>query len=584
MSDKITSAMITLNSENIKKVAEKAKNAGVNLYSEMSGPSTKARTEKGAKSYSVSGDPRVDLFFKSVRGMPCASPEKPADAYLESLLEECWKVSPMDTLKLGFYIRDCRGGKGEKALFWAFCWWLLRSHPSELGTNIQHVPFFGSWKDLLRVFSGTLSEEIMVKLYTSQLKSDVALLGSGHENNITLAAKYAPSEKGAFDRKFTAVTKFCNELGVNKATYRRKYLRPLRAKINTVEEMMCAGRWGEIDYSKVPSVASGRYRKAFTKHDPKRYQEFLCRVTKGEAKMNTGVLHPHEIAKAYISGASHVLTKIEPTAEAQWAQFVKDQRARRAKLENPVEMLAIVDVSGSMYGPYGASVTPIAVSLSLGVLIAELNSKESPFYRKWITFSRSPKMETLKGNTLCEIFQRMDKCHWDMSTRLQPVFDMILTAASAFSVPPEKMPKMLVILSDMQFDAACPDRTNWEEIDRKYREAGYNRPVIVFWNLRGDTLDFPVTDKVSGTALVSGFSASTLSLLMDGNVPNPYQVMRKAIDNPRYERITLPPPPVEWVLEDGASGSSEKGSDSEEPSKSTPIKEIIEKHMKNVQT
>lgn len=548
--------------------------ANVNLYAEMSDPSAKAHTKKGAKSYSVSGDPRVDLFFKSVRGMPCAnlrpSESGSDEAYLEFLLDECWKVSPLDTLKLGFYIRDCRGGKGEKALFWAFCQWLLRHHSSELETNIQCVPFFGSWKDLLQIFLGTQSQDFMIQLYTSQLKSDLALLGTDGEGKITLAAKYAPSEKGAFDRKFAAVTKFCNELGINKATYRQKYIRPLRTKIRTVEEMMCAGRWGEIDYSKVPSIASGRYRKAFTKHDPKRYHEFLCKVTKGEAKMNTGVLHPHEIAKIYTSGPCHIEATPNPTAEAQWVQFIKDQRAKRAKFENPVEMLAIVDVSGSMYDtlthtcpPSRSSVAPINVSLSLGVLIAELNSKESPFYRKWITFSEIPKMETLKGNTLCEIFQNMDKCHWDMSTRLQPVFDMILTIAVTFSVPPEKMPKMLVILSDMQFDTACPDnsQTNWEEIDRKYLEAGYNRPVIVFWNLLGDTLDFPVTDKVSGTALVSGFSAATLSLLMDGNVPDPYQVMRKAIDNPRYRRIT--------------------GSDS--PSPNTPIKKIIEEHLKNVQ-
>ncbi len=79
--------------------------------------------------------------------------------------------------------------------------------------------------------------------------------------------------------------------------------------------------------------------------------------------------------------------------------------------------------------------------------------------------------------------------------------------------------------------------TNWEAIEKKYAKSGYERPTIVFWNLRGDTLDFPVTNDVPNTALVGGFSADILNLLMDGNVPNPYEVMRKAIDNPRYARV-----------------------------------------------
>ena len=554
---------IKLTAHNIRGVADKAKASDVNLYTTMSTPGASAETEKGAKSYPVSGDPRVDLFFKSVRNMPCADfsaaegTEEAKEKYFEFLLDECWKKSSLDTLRLGFYIRDCRGGKGEKLLFRAFCRWLLREHIHDLRINMDNIPFFGSWKDLLIVFLGTSQESRAILQLATQLKGDKVKLGTKEENEITLASKYAPNESGSFDKKFKVVAKLCSQLECTKVQYRKEYLRPLRERSNIVEEQMCARAWEEIDYSKIPSIAGKRYKKAFEKHDKERYAAFLESVMKGEKKMNVGVLQPHEIVKPYIT---HGLNpKKDDTVEAQWKQFVADRKDRRTKLvESGVDVpniLPIIDVSGSMFGKPGLNpVAPIQVSVAMGLFLSLMNDENSPFYRKWVTFSTSPKMETLKGELLCEIVGNMDTTNWECSTRLQPVFDLILDTANMYGVSAERMPKMIVILSDMCFNSCVRDIsggsnsfgygrnskvpiTNWEAIENKYAKSGYTRPTIVFWNLRGDTLDFPVTDKIPNTALIGGFSADILNLLLDGNVPDPYSVMRKAIDNPRYTRV-----------------------------------------------
>ena len=175
---------IKLTAHNIRGVADNAKFSDVNLYTTMSTPGASAETEKGAKSYPVSGDPRVDLFFKSVRNMPCADfsadegTEEAKEKYFEFLLEECWEKSALDTLRLGFYIRDCRGGKGEKLLFRAFCRWLLREHIHDLRINMDSIPFFGSWKDLLIVFLGTSQESRAILQLATQLKDDKVKLGT----------------------------------------------------------------------------------------------------------------------------------------------------------------------------------------------------------------------------------------------------------------------------------------------------------------------------------------------------------------------------------------------------------------------
>ena len=447
---------LTLTAHNIGTVAKQAKASDVNLYKEMGKSSTSAQTEKGAKSYSVSGDPRVDLFFKSVRNMPCADfsavegTEESKEKYFEFLLEECWTCSPLDTLRLGFYIRDCRGGKGEKLLFRAFCRWLLRNHLHDMRANMEHIPFYGSWKDLLIVFLGTSQESRALLQLANQLKTDKAKLGTEETKDITLAAKYAPNESGSFDKKFKVVAKLCSHLGCNKKQYRTEFLRPLRERSNIVEEQMCARHWEEIDYSKVTSIAGKRYKKAFEKHDKERYAAFLANVMKGETKMNVSVLQPHEIAKPYFAGHgwSH-LTKDE-TVEAQWKQFVADRKARRTKLvesgTDVPNILPIIDVSGSMTCRQGKNpVAPIEVSVAMGLFLSLMNDEKSPFYRKWLTFSTNPKMETLKGNLLCEIMGNLDKKNWECSTRLQPAFDLILDTANMYNVPADRMPKMLVI-------------------------------------------------------------------------------------------------------------------------------------------
>jgi hypothetical protein len=515
----------------------------------------KFKTDNGATSYSIgSHDPRVVLFTKSIRGMELRNPSNPDDTekFLEFLLEKCWKESPLDTLKLIFHIRDCRQGKGEKLIFRASCRWLLEYHSSELKSNLKHIPFYGTWKDPLQIFGGTVFEKKVIKIHTTQLKTDLEKLelrGDGGLNCVLDlgAAKFAPSEGCEFDKRWRLTTKFASALNVNKAIYRKKYLRPLRsAGVKIVEEQMCEKDWENINFSTVPSIAGKKYKDAFKKHCPEKYESFIENVIKGEVKMNVSVLTPVDILKDYISGCYGFSNSIKrnPVIEAQWYQMISDQRKRRniLSLESGLPIanaLCVVDVSGSMFSGMGNGFTPIQVSLGLGLTISLLNDEKSPFFRKWITFSGNPKMETLKGNELHEMINNMDQKNWSQNTNFESVFDLILETATAFSVPQANMPSMLIVISDMQFDEVESGKTNWDTIETKYEKNGYIRPTLVFWNANSKTMDMPVPHSdVPNCALISGFSANLLDPLIDGVVPSPFFLMRKVIDSDRYERIS----------------------------------------------
>ena len=76
--------------------------------------SSNASENKEEKGKSVGG--RLDLFFKSVRGMD--------DNLLDTLMEKSWAEDPLDTLRIVFHTRDCRKGKGERVLFYKMMGWM----------------------------------------------------------------------------------------------------------------------------------------------------------------------------------------------------------------------------------------------------------------------------------------------------------------------------------------------------------------------------------------------------------------------------------------------------------------------------
>ena len=125
-----------------------------------------------------------------------------------------------------------------------------------------------------------------------------------------------------------------------------------------------------------------------------------------------------------------------------------------------------------------------------------------------------------------------------MNTNINAAFKKILDVAVKGGVPQEEMPDMVLILSDMQFDQCVNhDDSAIEMIGRKYREAGYELPKVVFWNLNASYGNAPVKFDKSGTALVSGFSPAIVKPLLSGDLDDftPESVMLKTIMDDRYK-------------------------------------------------
>jgi hypothetical protein len=463
-----------------------------------------ARTANGMKARATSASAVLDLFglIGSARGTDITKQFTKALVENEEL-----------TVRMLLWARDIRGGAGERQTFRNLLAELEKSNPELASRLMYRIPELGRWDDLF-VYSDPANRARALRMF-----ADALMNGEG------LAFKWAPREKSSKRALATELRQFMQMSP-------REYRKMLAAGTNVVESRMCSKEWNEINFSHVPSLASARYQKAFGRNAGEAYSAYLAELKKPQAerdpkvKINASAIFPYDVVKSVVKGNAAV-------ADEQWKalpNYVGDAR-----------ILPMVDVSGSMGSlryDYKGIVQPIDVAVSLGLYLSEKNT--SDFKDLFLTFSTRPKLELLKG-TLSQRVAQLERAHWDMSTNLHGAFEEILRVAVRGKVSQEDMPDIVLVLSDMQFNSCTRyDDSAMEMIRRKYEQAGYEVPRIVFWNLSmygKENGNSPVRFDERGTAHVSGFSPAIMKSILANDLENytPYNVMVKTLLNDRYD-------------------------------------------------
>lgn len=488
-----------------------------------------ARTENGMKARATTTNSCVDFFFKvgASRGKDITH------LLISSIVED------VDTaIRIILWTRDIREGAGERELFRQACSWLDRNKPELAIAILPKIKELGRFDDYF-VFK---TPEVRLAAFEI-LKQE---LNAGN----ALAAKWCPREKSINKflekkvgkenlkgfthqkkmellsstqrNKILVAKEFRTFLGLSEKAYRKL----LSSCTKVVETDMCSNNWDNINFSHVPSVASSRYKKAFNRHTPN-YAEYVSKLISGDTsvKVNASSIFPYDVLNGVYG--KHFTKTEQDLVVAQWnalPNFVGD-----------ANILPMVDVSGSMTCPAGknANLTCLDVAVSLGLYLSEKNTGK--FKDLFLTFSEKSEMLHLKG-TVVERMQQMTRSSWGMNTNLHKAFEEILKIAVNGKVSQEEMPKMLLILSDMQFDACISfDDCAIEMMQRKYSKAGYSMPQIVFWNINSYD-NVPVSCNTNGVALVSGFSPSIVKSVLAAEPEQftPYGIMMATLSSDRY--------------------------------------------------
>lgn len=439
-----------------------------------------------------------------------------------SLFAQALKEDQDTALRNLLHARDVRGGKGVRNTVQNALVWLAINEPNLLlNTNlIEKIPYVGYWKDL-----STLVENSNVPLEVK--KKVIRVIAEALEKNETkaLAAKWV---------------KLKSPVGYMLRGYLKLSERDLRKKLvelrkEVVERKMCEKDWTGIIYSHVPSKAMNKYKEAFKRNDSVRFDSFINRVATGEEKINASTLFPHEVSKVYQTytqvdrynryDTSVVLDKV---AEAQWNALPNYLAGNNTKI------LPVVDLSGSMNSSAGNGYSYAHIAVTLTAYIA--TRSEGAFKNLLTTIADKPVFVDLTNQeTLLGQIKTINEGRVGYTTNIQATFDLILNHALSNNVPQEDMPEMVLILSDCQGNYSGRDETAYQMARRKFEQAGYQPPQLVFWVLNANTGNVPVKFNDSGSALVNGFSPATLKgVLSDLESYTPLNVMKTTLEDSRY--------------------------------------------------
>jgi hypothetical protein len=441
---------------------------------------------------------------------------------LITLFSKAYGEDPMTAMRILFWSRDVRGGSGERQVFRdIFQLFLSVNHPDVAEKNISIIPEFGRWDDLL-ITENTDLEKPAIEFIVSALKSAHGL-----------AAKWMP-RKGSFAnkiRKYMQLTpKDFRKLLVNLS--------------NTVEQKLCAKDYESINYSHVPSLAMSRYMTAFHKRDQARFVIYREALKKGEpgVKVNAGAVYPYDIIKSIKHGGDKTVN------QKQW------EALDNFLINSTERILPMADISGSMDRAVGnnQNLRAVDVALSLALYISERN--EGSFKDAFMTFTEVPILQFLTGkNNIADRLTQLGR-HAGLNTNIESAFRSLLDHAVNNKVVQEEMPTMMLILSDMEFDAF----RNWDNptaqnmVEKLYAEANaklkasgtdivYVVPKTVWWKINARQDNQPVQFGKTGSALVSGFSPALLKSILSGGLSEftPYNVMMKTISDTRYDVVQI---------------------------------------------
>lgn len=493
----------------------------MNLAEALEKQSSYTYTENGALAFNKTTSKVLDFFA-------VAGALRDDEGRAVSLFDSAFNEDPCLAVKALFYARDVRGGLGERRIPKLLLNHLANKHPEWVEANMELIPYFGRWDDLL-VLLDTPVEDKMFGFLRQTLKKDVEACESGKP--FSLLAKWLPTPNSGSKVTSDLGKRVAKGIISDKNEYIQycKTLVKLRKQLSLPEIAMAAKRYEDIEYSRIASRAMLFHKNAFKKNDTERFSVYLDSVKSGNAKMNTGALVPYNI----IHDVKRQDGVVTDELQLMWDNLPNYIEGDKTNI------LCMCDTSGSMTWDGGR---PYEVACGLGIYFAERN--HGMFHNKFITFSTKPEFVDIScgGKGLAEKMDIYMRADWGGSTDIGAAMKLILDAAVRGHVAHEDMPKALIIISDMEFNT-CTSRntaTFIETYKNKFEDNGYSLPDIIFWNVNSRNAIYHAQKNEAGVQLVSGENPSVFKQVINNIGKNPYDSMVATLSQERYNVIVLP--------------------------------------------
>lgn len=467
------------------------------------------RTDNGAAAHVHTTDALLDLFHTLDDNAPY---ERICDT-----MSAAWRSSPINTLRIVFYVLDVREGKAANFTFRHAMKWLAAHQAETFLASLKHVAFFGYYKDLPELLITLLADETEVQdlinhnrlnanmygrrrceekshsglkygrrqccdntmarqnIYNALESRSRTLLSEepthtysrAHDNiqRIFADALMADLENGCCEGRSSLAAKW---LPSEKSCLDRVlHLYPAVAKRvlpNTRSKIVCS----EFRKTIITPLRSNSSVIAEVYMSKCAWNSIPYKFVPGRSMRRNGDAfrrHDEERFESFVSealrhgGAGLHASTLKPN------ELVAKYMAQPLSIQNQLvegQWLALLQ-SIRERGTLRSTLAIVDVSgsmsgtpMEVAISLGLLTSTlcEEPWRKHVLTFSGDPELFEVTGQTLQEQVSQIMGMPWGMGTNYIACFDLILAQAIALSVPPENMVEQLITISDMQFDAS----------------------------------------------------------------------------------------------------------------------------------
>lgn len=448
-------------------------------------------------------------------------------------IKKSCETNIIETIILVFKIRDCRYGKGQRKIGRFLFIWLMLNYPEHFIKVCNLIPIFGRWDDLFYLISLNtddinflnnnyisniknikLIEEIKNKLlYLTIENLENDLYNMNCNKNISYCAKWFPSEKSSAEKKFKIFKKVCNILNISPKTLRKKYITPLRAYLEIVENKMCKNDWDYINFKNVTSVSLVKYKKAFENNCKVEFDNF------NKSKLCLKKMYPYEIINKIIQKKS---TNV--VLETIWKQFFKN-------ITHMSKTIFCIDNSPSMksFNYY--------LTISFALSVSE--NYKGIFKNKLLNFSNNPEFYNIIDNNLYHKYNQIKNIDWSGTIDFNKIYDLILNKCLENKISSLEVPENLFIITDISYDVCNTIKTDFKYIDKKYNTYNYKKPKIIFWNVVMDEQsNFPYNRINNDIILINGNSKILINHFYNNSF-NPDDIISEINNIETYKNISI---------------------------------------------
>ena len=149
----------------------------MSFLSSLISVTNKTRTENNAVAYASTLDACLDFFA-------LGGAKRDKHKQVEQLFSRAYNQDKQTALRILFYLRDIRGGQGERQSFRTCLANLYKNDLSVFEKIIAFVPEYGRWDDLIAF----IDNEKVIELIKNQLVLD------NQNQQVSLLGKWLPSE------------------------------------------------------------------------------------------------------------------------------------------------------------------------------------------------------------------------------------------------------------------------------------------------------------------------------------------------------------------------------------------------------